>query len=246
MHSPDDKHYPLAQPKRPSPSRRSVSKKDFKLPKPYRRQVYSEEPDRLTRMQVSLIGFAGLMVATLIGVLALMAHEDELSPEGKVIVAAARLEPVDTDEAQYASFQARPVKDESGTPPALRHGARTAAQASAAAETVVKSKAKAIAKARAEAAVSLADPRKKASPSTSAPAILAARVRKAKAVPVQAAAPEPSDPDVALITAILLLTPAPSPAAVPGTVSDLAARAQVCAATAFKGEHCTELHKIKH
>ncbi len=244
MHSPDDKHYPLEQPKRPSPSRRSVSKKDFKLPKPYRRQVYSEEPDRLTRLQVSLIGFAGLMIATLLGVLALMAHEDELSPEGKVIVAAARREPVDTDDGQYASFRSRAVKDESATPPALRSGPRTAAKVSAAEEAMAKAKLKA--KVKAEAAVRLAEVAKKALPSARASAMSAARARKAKALTVQAASPASADPDVALITAILLLTPPPSPATATLTATDQAARAQICLPTAPKGDNCTELHKAKH
>ncbi len=243
MHSPDDKHYPLEAPKRAAPSRRSVSKKDFKLPKPYRRQVYSEEPDRLTRLQVSLIGFAGLMIATLLGVLALMAHEDELSPEGKVIVAAARREPVDTDDTQYASFPVRATKDESATPPALRSGARTAAKVNAAEEAAAKARMKA--KAKAEAAERLAALQKKPLPSARSGATLAARARKAKALPVQTA-PASNDPDVALITAILLLTPPPSAPTATPTATDQAARAQICIPGAPKGDNCAELHKAKH
>jgi hypothetical protein len=118
LHSPDDKHYPLAQVRRaPQPRQRGVRKKDFSLPKPYRRQLFYEQPDRLTRLQVSLLGFAGLMVATLVGVLALLAHESEHSPDGKLIVTAP--------EARRTAYSAPPARAESELPPALRHGPRT-------------------------------------------------------------------------------------------------------------------------
>jgi hypothetical protein len=118
LHSPDDKQYPLAQIKRaPQPRQRAVRKKDFSLPKPYRRHLFYEEPDRLTRLQVSLLGFAGVMVATLLGVLALLAHESEHSPDGKLIVIAP--------EARRTSYPAPPAATESDLPPALRHGPRT-------------------------------------------------------------------------------------------------------------------------
>lgn len=117
MHSPDDKHYPLAQVRGAPQPRRAVRKKDFSLPKPYRRQLFYEQPDRLTRLQVSLLGFAGLMVATLVGVLALLAHESAHSPDGKLIVTARH--------AQRIAHPAPPARAESGLPPALRHGPRT-------------------------------------------------------------------------------------------------------------------------
>jgi hypothetical protein len=118
LHSPDDKQYPLAQIKRaPQPRQRAVRKKDYSLPKPYRRHLFYEEPDSLTRLQVSLLGFAGVMVATLLGVLALLAHESEHSPDGKLIVIAP--------EAQRTSYPAPPARTESDLQPALRHGPRT-------------------------------------------------------------------------------------------------------------------------
>jgi hypothetical protein len=118
LHSPDDKQFPLVQIRRaPQPRQRAVRKKDFSLPKPYRRHLFYEEPERLTRLQVSLLGFAGVMVATLLGVLALLAQESEHSPEGKLIVIAP--------EARRASYPAPPARAESDTPPALRHGPRT-------------------------------------------------------------------------------------------------------------------------
>lgn len=117
MPSPDDKHFPLA----PRP-RRAVSKQDYRLPKPYRRQLFSEQADRLSRLQVSLLGFAGLMVLTLLGVLALLAHETAHSPEGKLIVAAS----VPAPHARRAAYPARPARPDGELPPALRHGPRTA------------------------------------------------------------------------------------------------------------------------
>ena len=108
MQSSDDKHYPLTKTKRSPQPRHAVSKKEFSLPKPYRRQLFSEEPERLTRLQMGILAFAALMITTLLGVLALLAHENDLSPEGKLIVAAAELEAVESAEAQIASLASPP------------------------------------------------------------------------------------------------------------------------------------------
>ncbi len=112
MHSPDDKHYPLAKAKRSPQPRRAVHKTDFSLPKPYRRQLFSEEPERLTRLQKGMLAFGAAMITTLVGVLALLANESDHSPEGKIIVEAARLEALDEAEAQLASYPAPAIPAE--------------------------------------------------------------------------------------------------------------------------------------
>ena len=129
MQSSDDKQYPLTKVARRPKSGRTVSKKDFALPKPYRRQLFSEEPQRLTRLQLGLLGFAGVMVSTLVGVLALMAHESERSPDGKLIVAAARLDNVVQEGPQRVSYPPAPLieKRERALAPGPEHGPKTAA-----------------------------------------------------------------------------------------------------------------------
>ena len=228
MHASDDKQFPLAKAKRTPHSRRAVSKKDFALPKPYRRQLFSEEPDRLTRLQVSLLGFAGLLVTTLLGVLALLAHETERSPDGKVIVAAARLEDIEPGPTPLPSFPPplfpppRAVA-EASLSPALRQGTRMVALPAAVGKplehtgrmTTVK-----LDPVRMTSAVVTAQSRSRVVAALPLRARKVKMVRKAESTTTPAPAPAP-DPDVVLITAILLLTPAPAPAVVPAVSLEL-------------------------
>lgn len=251
MQSPDDKQYPLAKATRRPQSRRSVSKKDFTLPKPYRRQLYSEGPERLTRLQLSLLGFAGVMVSTLIGVLALMAHESERSPDGKLIVAAARLEPVaqvDQAEAQFTAFAAPVTQPEREHEPEhelpLRRNARVAALLPPQPVNRLQSALKSLKPKPVEKVVRFP---KKPPQHARITAALLGRDSKGKLLRPQlvASAPAP-DPDVALITAILLLTPTPVPAAAPSVSMELAGRGHsVCAPTVPKESNCMDLHKTK-
>ena len=248
MHSSDDKHYPLAKAKRSPQPRRAVSKKDYSLPKPYRRQPFSEEPQRLTHLQVGMLGFAALSIVTLLGVLALLAHESDRSPEGKMIVAAARLEPVDDAEAQLASYPAPPAPAEAPLPPALLHGVRGPELVQAApARPAAKPKTKAKAKAKAKAPMRLAAGPKKLQPHARVTAALLARAKKARPPRKEPAVTVPApDPDVALIAAILLLTPAPVPASTPAVALEFAGRAQApCAPAVPKDPACADLHKLK-
>ena len=218
MQSSDDKQYPLAALKRASQPKRAVSKKDFRLPKPYRRQLFSEEPDRLTRLQVSLLGFAGVMVATLIGVLVLLADEKERSPHGKpIIVARAELEDIDALHAQLTAFPPPAVEVRRDPAPVLPHAPRPSVVAKAAPKARPPLRPKA----------------------TKATAVML--VRSHQAAPLQA-----PDPDVALITAILLLTPPPAPANAPALSTELAGRGvAACTPNPVKDSGCTDLHKMK-
>lgn len=248
MHSSDDKQYPLAKAKRPPQPRRAVSKKDFSLPRPYHRQLFSEEPERLTRLQMGMLGFAALMIATLLGVLALLANESDHSPEGKMIVAAARLEAVESAEAQPAANPTPAAPAEAPTPPALQHGVRSGVPAHAA-RTLAPARARAAVKPKEKAkpAPRLASFPKKAPPAVRATPALLAREKKPKPPRKEPAITVPApDPDVALIAAILLLTPAPAPASAPPVAIELAGRAQAsCAPAIPKDPACTELLKLK-
>ena len=188
MQASDDKPYPLASINGAPQPKRAVSKKDFRLPRPYKRQLYSEEPARLTRLQVSLLGFAGLMVATLIAVLVLLADEKDRSPNGKpIVVAAADLEDLQPVQAQRTVFPAELAQSRSDVPPALRQ----LPVASVAPKAAIKAK-----------------PALRAMRRSRLPPALPSRPHALPPV-------LPPDPDVALIAAILLLTPAaPTPASV--------------------------------
>ncbi len=253
MHSPDDKHYPLAKAKRTTQARRAVTKKDFTLPKPYRRQLFSEEPERLTRLQKGMLAFGAAMITTLVGVLALLANESDHSPEGKIIVEAARLETLEEAEAQLASYPAPPKPAETPIPPALARGPHTPAltkvtksPVAARAQLAAKAKAKAKTKAKAMQATRLASAPKKPAQARTAPALLAREKRPNPAHKAPAMTAPVPDPDVALIAAILLLTPTPIPASSPPLSVELAGRAQAsCAPAMPKDPTCTELLKLK-
>jgi hypothetical protein len=222
LHSPNDKRYPLEKLKLPPQPRRVVRKKDFSLPKPYRRQLFSEAPERLTRMQVSLLSFAGLMVTALLGVLTILAQETEHSPDGKPIVAA-----------RPGLADARPGGDmapDGPVPPALRLAPKVAAMAAP----------------RSPAQQGKA-PRKAPPPGQALAAARAPRARPARktpAAPIAVPAPAP-DPDVVLISAILLLTPAPPKPAAPVVSMELAGHAQNACTSPTKDAACAELHKLK-
>ena len=220
MHASDDKQFPLASLKRAPQPKRAVSKKDFRLPRPYKRQLFSEEPARLTRLQVSLLGFAGVMVATLIAVLVLLADEKERSPHGKpIVVAAADLEAAKPMLAQRAAFPAAVVQNRSDVQAPLRQQAALAVPLTTAL---------------------------KAKPALRA----VRRVRATPAAPVRqhAVAPVlPLDPDVALISAILLLTP-PSPVPVSATPLSMeldGGAVSACVPLGAKEIACKQLHKTK-
>lgn len=247
MHSSDDKNYPLATPKRPSQPKRAVSQQDFKLPKPYRRQMFSEEPEGLTRLQIGMLGFGALLTATLLAVLALLAKESDHSLEGKVIVAAASLETVEPAEAHVAAVPALSVAT---IPPALQEGARSAVPARASAPAPERTPIALKPPFKEKKQALLAGLPKKPSHLQAMTALLA-REKKRKPPRSEPVVSHPApDPDVALITAILLLTvapaPAPAPAATPAVAMELAGRTPlICTPATPKHLACTELHMAK-
>jgi hypothetical protein len=110
LHSPDDHPTALTTLKRPASPRRAISKKDYRLPRPYQRNSFSDEPRRLSRMQMSVLAFALLMAATLLALLALFANEDAHSTDGKLIVEADSVPPAPTQPVQPVHLHvARPA-----------------------------------------------------------------------------------------------------------------------------------------
>ncbi len=244
MQSSDDKDYPLAKMAGRARPGRAVSKKDFALPKPYRRQLFSDEPQRLTRLQVSALGFAGVMVCTLVAVLALMAHESERSPDGKLIVAAARLDSTGQEGPLRVSYPppALIATPQRSLPPAPASRLKNAALAPARQAAIgTPSTPK-------PAARRTLLPRTTAVPRKPLPRAAALPVRDPRTRPLhtQAASTPAPDPDVALITAILLLTPAPAPAAAPAISMELAGRSvPVCIPALPKEASCSDPGRLK-
>lgn len=255
MQSTDNKQLALAKAARRPQLRRSVSKKDFTLPKAYRRQLFSEGPERLTRMQLSLLGFAAVMVTTLFAVLALLAHESDRSPDGKLIVAAAKLAPAEraapavpaeAQPAAHALHSAQAARPAQPTPPVQK---ATAMPPVPSVSPVLRSAPvlAALPPVKAKPLPAITGVRRNPTPHPRIVAALLSRDSKAKPIRPQPVTPvRVLDPDVALITAILLLTPAPAPAAVPAISLELVGRNQAaCLAPIPHDGACLDLPEGK-
>jgi len=83
----DEKKYTLVSRK---PSRRSISARDFSLPKPYRKPIPGDQLRGSSRLRLVLLAFSGLLIASLIAALAILAHDNATSPHAMAIVEAAK------------------------------------------------------------------------------------------------------------------------------------------------------------
>lgn len=70
-------------------SRRAISALSHGKPKPYRRPAYSEEPYRLSRVQIVLLALGATAVAGLVLTVTVIAQEHANAMRGKDIIAAA-------------------------------------------------------------------------------------------------------------------------------------------------------------
>lgn len=191
MPPPDDKQYPLAtKTAAPRVSRsagrsvgHSISARDYSLPKPYRRKRFVEDKPDMSRSRVAMLAFSGVLIASLVVALALLAKENLHSPP--VMVIAAPKEPAqDTAGKSAASAQTRKVAG----PIAGKAAPRRAREPMA-------SHGRDLTKVSAPLPASL-PPAKKVAKISQVPSLTE------PAVP---------DADVVLITAILTLTPRPEP-----------------------------------
>lgn len=71
-----------------TPSRRSISARDFTLPKPYRKPTPGDTLRGASRLRITLLAFSGLLIAGLIAALAMLAHDNANSPHALAIVRA--------------------------------------------------------------------------------------------------------------------------------------------------------------
>lgn len=69
-------------------SRRTIIALSHGKPRPYRRHMFSDEPHRLSRVQIGLLAFGATMVAALILSIAVIVQEHSNAERGKEIVAA--------------------------------------------------------------------------------------------------------------------------------------------------------------
>lgn len=74
-------------------ARRAIQALSHGKPKPYRRQLVSDEPYRLSRLQVGLLITGATLIGGLILTVAVIAQEHANATRGKVIVAAPYLAP---------------------------------------------------------------------------------------------------------------------------------------------------------
>ena len=126
----DETHYPLAAAKPAPRVRRSISARDYSLPKPYRKKRFVEDEPKLSTLRKGLLAFSGLVVASLIAALALLAKENFESPPVVVIPAPKPAAPLPVALADASpAFLPMPVpvrppmaavRDDA--PPAVPHG----------------------------------------------------------------------------------------------------------------------------
>jgi hypothetical protein len=94
------------------PARRSISARDFRMPKPYRRPASAEARRGMSRLRLAMVAFSGLLIASLIAALALIAHENATSPHPLAVVAAKR------EQAPVPAAVSRSGAGRAGAPPA--------------------------------------------------------------------------------------------------------------------------------
>jgi hypothetical protein len=176
----DKKEYGLVtQTMHPRP-RRSVSMRDYSLPKPYRKKVFVEEAPTTSKTKLALWTVSGILIAGLVVELGMLAQETMRQRELPIIAAAPP----------------RPAVDEAPAPRAVHKKA-----AAAAAIAIVAPAAAALAH---EPLPGLAPGRTGVMRVKLHPA--AGKHGKPAGWQAPALVPEP-DPDVVLITTILLLAP---------------------------------------
>lgn len=84
---PSAKPYPLAANKAAPRAGRSLSKREFALPKPYRRKRFVEDGVGMSRLRMVALSMSALAIAGLIAALALLVKENLASPPIPIIAA---------------------------------------------------------------------------------------------------------------------------------------------------------------
>lgn len=79
----DDQHFPLPSVR----TRRSISVRDYKLPKPYRKKKFVEDAQPMSPLRIGLLVFSGLVIASLVTVLAMLARDNLDAPQLLVVSA---------------------------------------------------------------------------------------------------------------------------------------------------------------
>ena len=128
----DDTHYPLAAATPAPRTRRSISARDYSLPKPYRRKKFVEDEPKLSTLRKGLLAISGLVIACLIAALALLAKENFESPPVVVMAAPKPAAPLPVALADAPpAFLPMPVpapppmaavRGREEAPPAVLHG----------------------------------------------------------------------------------------------------------------------------
>ena len=125
----DNTHYPLSAATPAPRARRSISARDYSLPKPYRKKRFVEDEPKLSTLRKGLLAFSGLVIASLIAALALLAKENFDAPPVVVIAAPKPAAPMPVALADAPpAFLPMPVhppmtavRGREEAPPAVRH-----------------------------------------------------------------------------------------------------------------------------
>ncbi|QYF93501.1 hypothetical protein KY495_23060 [Massilia sp. PAMC28688] len=237
----------------PSPddhrSRRTITALSHSKPKPYRRYAYSDEPQRLSRMQIAVLTAGGIVVAGLMLTVAVIAQEHENATRGKAIISAeiagapSPVAPVPVSAPMAAGVPATDV-------PAMdvaQHAAQHVPAAQVPADPLppvlddsslpIPDPLSPPMHMPVDQHLSLPAPKKASTPAARAGTGAATRPLKLSLPrPALRASPAP-DPDVVLIASILTLTPLRPP--------DQGAAAQECTPGAVLENLCGALHGMR-
>lgn len=212
MRPSDEKKYVLVSQRSKLKPRRALSVRDYSLPKPYRKPVNGEEYQGRSRTQFALLALAGVLIAGLVGALALLAHENVTTPRARPVVAATG-EPGRDGVLAPAVFPGMPAD-----PLALPAQKKTPAGARLPPPGLAGS----------------STPSRRAAVAAGIAAHAAPRETSASALEDPSAAKE-SDPDVVLLTAILMLTP-------PAPVEIQSGTPAMCTAARAASPECAGVH----
>lgn len=83
----DTKHYPLATNKGAPRARRSISVRDYALPKPYRRKRFVEDGPGKSRLRMAMLTLSVLLIAGLVGALVVLARTGFDAPPVPIVAA---------------------------------------------------------------------------------------------------------------------------------------------------------------
>jgi hypothetical protein len=109
------------------PARRSISARDFSLPKPYRKPRAADARGGMSHRRMAIVALSGLLSVGLVAALALIAHDNATSPHPLTVVAVKQ----DAPPARATRSAPAVARPSVGPDPAFAHQPGLAHQATA-------------------------------------------------------------------------------------------------------------------